>query len=250
MALRVVLVRPRSPGNIGSAARAMKNFGINELALVDPRLHRATDTPGEEPRFETESRRMAWHASDILDSSRTFAALNEAVSDCALVLATAPQPMARMRALDPEEAASALTLRSKSAPCAIIFGSESSGLTSDETALCSGVVVIPTDSAYRDLNLAQSVAVISYLCFRAERKTVGREGEPGTAPALHAFIEETAGTMLEVARRASFLKHGGAPVERELRHLLHRAGLSRREAEMFRSFWTRLLACLPPKPER
>ncbi len=248
MDLRVVLVRPRTPGNIGSAARAMKNFGIKELALVDPRLHRATDTPGEEHRFETESRRMAWHASDILDSSRTFATLKEAVSDCVLVLATAPQPVSRIRTLCPEEAASLLAQDPDGAPRAIVFGSESSGLTNDEAALCSGVVVIPTDPSYSDLNLAQSVAVVSYLCYRAKRESAGLESEPAIALASHEFVEETAETMLEVARRASFLKQGGLPAERELRHLLHRAGLSRREAEMFRSFWTRILACLPPKP--
>ncbi len=246
MPARVVLVRPRSPGNVGSVARAMKNFGMTDLCLVDPRLHRASDRQGEAPYFETESRRMAWHASDILDRGRTFRTLAAAVADCGVVLATSPQPVSRMRTLSPEEAAAMLAKRSD-APGAVVFGSESSGLTNDEAALCSGVIVIPTDPAYRDLNLAQSAAVIGYVFYRAGRETAGLESEPELALASHAFVEETAGAMTEVALRAGFLKQGGAPVGRELRHLLHRAGLSRREAELFRSFWTRILSRLPEK---
>ncbi len=243
---RVVLVRPRSPGNVGSAARALKNFGLRELVLVDPRLHRGGDRPGVESYFESESRRMAWHASDVLDASRTVADLKQAVAGCSAVFATAPQPAARMRSLSPEEAADALVAAPDAAPGALVFGSESSGLTRDELASCAGVVVIPTDPAYRDLNLAQSVAVMAFLCFRGGREAAGPDARRAASdPARHDFVEGTADALFEVAARAGFLKHGGAPVARELRHLLHRAGLSRREAELFRSLWTRLLARLP-----
>lgn len=244
---RFVLVRPRSPGNVGATARAMKNFGLRDLVLVDPRLHRAGDRPGEAPFFETESRRMAWHAADLLEASRTAATVAEAVAPCTLVYATAPQPSERLRTVAPEEAAVALASLSDGEAGALLFGSESSGLTKEELARCAGVVVIPTDPAYRDLNLAQSVAVMAYLCFRALRDAAGLDAAravPEAAP--HAFVEGTADALLAAAERAAFLRGGGAPVARELRHLLHRAGLSRRESELLRSLAARLLAALPP----
>jgi len=247
---RVVLVRPRSPGNVGSVARALKNFGMRDLVLVDPRLHRSADRPGEEPFFEAESRRMASHAADVLAESRTAPTVAEAVADCTVVFATAPQPSGRLRTLTPEEVAAALAALAEGERGALLFGSESSGLTNDELALSAGLLVIPTDPAYRDLNLAQSVAVVAYLCFRAARDRAGLDAVRSLPePAAHAFVEGTADALLEVARRSEFLKGGGPPMARELRQLLHRMGLSRREAELFRSLWTRVLAKLPGDPE-
>lgn len=242
---RFVLVRPRSPGNVGSTARAMKNFGLEELVLVDPRLHRHGDQPGQEPYFESESRRMAWHAADLLERSRHVATVNEALEGCALAFATAPQSAGRLASVTPEEAATALAALPPDAPGALLFGSESSGLTNEEAARCAGVVVIPTDPAYRDLNLAQSVAVMAYICFRARRDLQKLDGvRLPPERAAHEFVEGTADAMMEVAARTGFLSGGGGPVSRELRHWLHRTGLTRREAELLRSLWNRILASL------
>lgn len=226
----------------------MKNFGLEELVLVDPRLHRQGDQPGEEPYFETESRRMAWRAADLLERSRHVETVAEALEGCALAFATAPQPEGRFATLTPEEAAAALAALPPGAPGALLFGSEASGMTHDETARCAGVVVIPTDPAYRDLNLAQSVAVMAYCCFRARRDFQGLDDARATQePAGHEFVEGTADAMLEVAARTGFLAGGGKPVQRELRHWLHRASLTRREAELLRSLWNRILASLGDK---
>lgn len=233
--LRFVLVRPRSPGNVGAVARAMKNFGLRDLALVDPRLHRAGDEPGAEPFFERESRRMAWHAADLLDAAQVFPDLRSAVADRGRVFATAPQSCARMPALSPEEAVEALAAPSDF-PGAIVFGSESSGLTLEEMALCAGVIVIPTDPAYRDLNLAQSAVVMAYLAFRAGRTAPARK--PATAN--HAEVQRTADLLMDLARRSDFLKHGGDPVARELEILIHRTGLTPREAGLLASLFRKL----------
>ena len=233
--LRFVLVRPRSPGNVGAVARAMKNFGLSDLALVDPRLHRAGDEPGAEPFFESESRRMAWHAADLLDAAQTFPDLRSAVADRGRVFATAPQAYARMPSLSPEEAAEALAPPSDR-PGAIVFGSESSGLTLEEMALCAGVVVIPTNPAYRDLNLAQSAVIMAYLVFRAGRTAPARK----PASANHAEVERVSDLLLDLARGADFLKHGGEPVARELEILLHRTGLTPREAGLLASLFRKL----------
>lgn len=237
---RVVLVRPRSPGNVGSVARALKNFGLADLVLVDPRLHRAGDTGSEEPYFERESRRMAWGASDLLERARTCATLAEAVAGCGLVLATAPRAYSGVPGLTPEEGAERLS-QDAGHPSALLFGSESSGLTLDEISACSGVVVIPTDPAYRDLNLAQSAVLMAYLIFRASAH--GRP--PGRhEPAPHEEVDSVALAWLDLARDAGFLKHAGAPVGRELRAILHRMGLSRRETGLLKSLGRRLRARL------
>lgn len=235
--LRFVLVRPRSPGNVGAVARAMKNFGFSDLALVDPRLHRARDEAGAEPFFESESRRMAWHASDLLEAARFFPDLRSAVAECGRVLATAPQACARMPALSPEHAVEVLTGPSDR-PGAIVFGSESSGLTLEEMALCAGVIVIPTDPAYRDLNLAQSVVVMAYLLFRAGRVPSARK----SSAAGHAEVQRVADLLLDLARSSDFLKQGGEPVAHELEVFLHRAALSPREAGLLSSLFRKLRA--------
>lgn len=233
--LRFVLVRPRSPGNVGAVARAMKNFGFSDLALVDPRLHRARDEEGAEPFFESESRRMAWHAADLLEAARFFPDLRSAVLDCGHVFATAPQAVARMPALSPEGSAELLAGPSDR-PGAIVFGSESSGLTLEEMALCAGVVVIPTDPAYRDLNLAQSVVVMAYLTFRAGWTSPARK----PAMAEHAEVQRAADLLMDLARGTDFLKQGGEPVARELEAFLHRSALTPREAGLLSSLFRKL----------
>lgn len=238
--LRFVLVRSRSPGNVGSVARAMKNFGFRDLVLVDPRLHRHGDSPGALPFFETESRRMAWDAADVLEGARLAPDLSGAVSGCGLVLATAPRGSGRHRNLSPEEAADEVTGHPVPPP-ALLFGSESSGLTSEELSRCSGVVVIPTAPDYRDLNLAQSAALMAYLIYRARENPPAPSRPEGAA---HGQVDAAAEAFLEVARRAEFLHTGQEPVALELRALFHRAGLSKRESEFLRSLARRIGASL------
>ena len=237
--VRFVLVRPRSPGNVGAVARAMKNFGFSDLALVDPRLHRAGDEPGAEPFFERESRRMAWHAADVLDAAQTFPDLRSALAPCGPAFATAPQAYARFPALAPEEVAEGLAAEAGTRPGAIVFGSESSGLTLDEMALCAGVAVIPTDPGYRDLNLAQSAVLMAYLAFRVH----GHDG-PMRKPAAasHLDVQRAADLLMDLARTSGFLKHGGEPSGREIQVLLHRARLTAREAGLLSSLFRKLKA--------
>lgn len=218
----------------------MKNFGFRDLVLVDPRLHRRRDSPGAPPFFETESRRMAWDAADVLEGARTEPDVLSAVSDCGVVLATAPRGYDRLRNLSPEEAADELAGRPRLAS-ALLFGSESSGLTLEELARCSGVVVIPTAPEYRDLNLAQSAVLLAYLVFRRD---VGPEPPAKPDEASHQEVEAASSALLEVARSAGFLKSGQEPVARELRALLHHAGLSKRESELVRSLVRRVRARL------
>ncbi|GLS82923.1 tRNA (cytosine(32)/uridine(32)-2'-O)-methyltransferase TrmJ [Paraferrimonas haliotis] len=150
--VKVVLVGTTHPGNIGSAARAMKTMGLSQLVLVAP-----------EAEVDKEAVALAAGASDILNQARTVSTLEEAIDDCQLVLATS----ARIRGLDwpmlaPREAGEKLIAEAHSAPVAIVFGRERSGLTNTELQLANFHVAIPANSEYSSLNLAQAVQILSY----------------------------------------------------------------------------------------
>jgi tRNA (cytidine32/uridine32-2'-O)-methyltransferase len=214
----------------------MKNFGFSDLVLVDPRLHRAGDRVGVEPAFEREARQMAWGAADVFDGARRVDTLSEALFDCGLVLGTAPQPVDRVRSLLPEEAVDLLAAQPCPAP-ALVFGSESSGLTSVESSCLAGVVVIPTDPGYRDLNLAMSVLVMAYLL---HRRTLPSPEVQELTRASHAEVEAVADGMVGLGLRSEFLQGPEIPVARELRSMLHRTGLTSRETGLLRSLWRRI----------
>jgi tRNA C32,U32 (ribose-2'-O)-methylase TrmJ len=119
-----------------------------------------------------------------------------------------------------------------------VFGSESSGLTTDELARCAGVVVIPTDPAYRDLNVAQSVVLMAYLTFRALRSPRAPYAAESASQSSREGLAEVLDT---VAREAGFLKAGSGPVALELRQMVHRLGLTRRDTEILRALLRRAL---------
>ncbi len=148
----IILVRPQLGENIGKAARAMRNFGLDELRLVAPRD--GWPNPAAGP--------AAAGADDVLAGARVFETVADAISDLELVLATT----ARMRelpkpALDPEEAI-AQCRAAAPARAGILFGPERSGLDNDDVALADALVTIPTDPGFSSLNLAQAVLVLAY----------------------------------------------------------------------------------------
>ncbi len=143
--LRVVLVRPQQPGNIGVAARALANHGISELVLVDP--------PGFDPE---RARWMAPNAHDILDSARFTATVEEAVEGAVVVIGTS----GRLRRWDwPLLTPTQLAVQLDTRPTAILFGPEDAGLSNADLARCHAIVSIPT-AEHRSLNLGQAVTVI------------------------------------------------------------------------------------------
>jgi tRNA/rRNA methyltransferase len=152
---RVVLVRPHYPGNLGAVARVMCNFGLDQLALV---------TPYADPRSE-EARRLSTHGEHILDSATISSSLDEAVADCAVVVATSSNVDGVYRTHNygrPDEVLPSLVAALSDAPCALVFGPEPSGLTNAEVARCHGLIRILTDSKYPSLNLSHAVAVCLY----------------------------------------------------------------------------------------
>ena len=150
--IRVVLVNTSHPGNIGGAARAMKNMGLSRLVLVEPR---------DFPSPEAEAR--ASGASDVLESAQVVATLEEALVGCTVVLGTS----ARDRSLpwplvDPRECGEKVIAEAgQGKEIALVFGREHAGLTNDELQRCHFHVHIPSSPDFSSLNLAAAVQVLS-----------------------------------------------------------------------------------------
>jgi TrmH family RNA methyltransferase len=244
--IRVVLVRPLQAGNVGAVARAMKNFGLSDLAVVAPR---ALDID--------RARWMAPGAEDVLDQARYVADLGDAVADCHLVAATT----ARRRhdpapAVDgPGFAARALDEPGRVAVC---FGPEDHGLDTREIARAHVLVHLST-SAHASINVAQAVLLVASdlfreACTRGHQSPVrgtGRRGGParGAAPAPSAehrsapagAVEPLVAEWMESLALANyFTGHDPLLVEATVRRILQRAGLDAGEIPILRGMLRRM----------
>ncbi|MFT6275930.1 MAG: tRNA (cytidine32/uridine32-2'-O)-methyltransferase [Halioglobus sp.] len=150
--IRIVLVNTSHPGNIGAAARAMKNMGLERLYLVAPRQF-----PDEQANWRAVS------AADVVDGAVITDTLEEAIADCHYVVGTSargrsiPWPLS-----DPRQCAQRVDLSSEKGEVAVVFGREDRGLTNDELKLCNLHLNIPTSESYSSLNLAMAVQVVCY----------------------------------------------------------------------------------------
>jgi tRNA (cytidine32/uridine32-2'-O)-methyltransferase len=150
--IRIVLVNTSHPGNIGGVARAMKNMGLSQLYLVEPRQY-----PDEQAQWRAVS------AADVLENAVVTSTLAEAIGDCQFVVGTSarerriPWPM-----LDPRQCAERVAEVSSTAQVAILFGREDRGLTNEELKVCNLHLSIPTAAAYSSLNLAMAVQIVCY----------------------------------------------------------------------------------------
>jgi len=158
--IRIVLVNTHHPGNIGSAARAMKNMGLTRLYLVSPK---------DFPSFEASQ--LASSATDVLKNAVVVDSLAEALQGCSLVCGTT----ARLRSVkwpqvDARECGQLIHTESEQHEVALVFGRERSGLSNDELELCQTLVNIPTAEAYSSLNLGQAVQVLSYEILMASQQ--------------------------------------------------------------------------------
>ena len=155
-AVRIVLVEPQVPGNIGAAARAMKNMELRRLALVKPWFH---DHP--------QSRYMAHGSEDILEGAEVFENLGEAVSDSVLVVGTSRRKRHNTPCMDPKQAAAVILDNAHAGPVSILFGREDKGLANEELKWCQILTAIPSSKAQPSLNLSQAVMVMAYELFSA-----------------------------------------------------------------------------------
>ncbi len=167
--VRVVLVRPETPANVGACARVVRNTGCAGLDLV---------APGD---FRTvECWRTAWGAHEVLEEARVFPDLARALAGASLAVAlTRRRPATPVE--DVRDAAAAIAGLGRDARAALVFGPETNGLTNDEIALCGRAATIPADPAQPSFNLSHAVAIAAYEVRRAKR----RGAAPARAQATH-----------------------------------------------------------------
>lgn len=219
MKIRVVLVEPEHDGNIGLIARAMKNFGYNDLWLVNPKA-----------RLGLEATMMASHARDLLAEAKVVQDLEDALKHCDYAVATTAI-VGRSRSnlgrtpLSLREFAERTT--GLGGRAAILFGRESKGLTNTEITRCDLVVTIPTSSDYRTLNIAAAVSITLHE-FQVARTRESAQFERASKEArerlLDAF-EELSGEVRLPAHRIPL-------VRRALANVISRGLISKREASL------------------
>jgi tRNA/rRNA methyltransferase len=273
-AIRIVLVEPAGPLNVGSIARVMKNFDLHQLVLVNPQC----DPLGEE------ARQMAVHGLDILEAAQQVPSLTEALAGCQRAIATTARPRDFDAPLELPETALPWLLPPPNTPVnttgsgqtgawqtALLFGPEERGLSNVELNCAQRFVCIPSSATYPSLNLAQSVAVCAYVLSRSaadiqaqsQNQSQGESGfalrsQPSAPPISsqpEASLENLAGFSQHL--EALLLKigylypHTATSRMEKFRRLLNRTGLSEAELALLRGVlrqmeWALNQPTLPP----
>lgn len=220
-ALRVVLVAPRNPLNIGAAARAMSNFGFSDLRLVNP-YHVAF-----------EEARSAVGAKRLLKAARQYETVAEAVAECALVVGTTSighrlleHPLRRL-----ESGGKQIARRLTKAPVALLFGSEKFGLSKDDMSHCHWLMRIPTREGHGSMNLGQAVALCLY---EIARDPVAARSKPEPKQeARAADLERLTDLLTEVLDHSGYVHdRTGESTQLKIRRLVRRLNPNARDAEI------------------
>lgn len=219
--LRVVLHQTQGPDNLGAVARLAANFGVADLVLSDPQLQEMDG-----------ARRMAVHASHVLESARIVPTLPEALEDVVLAVGTTSRQNLRgMPTLSPEEAVALLARNAQRGKVALVLGGEKRGMSDEDLSHCQQALVIPTRPEQPSMNLAQAAAVLMYLCAREQVETPAQAVAEGAPLQL---VQALQSRMRQVLLDSDFLnRQGPDAVLSEMIHSLTRAALSKREVELW-----------------
>jgi TrmH family RNA methyltransferase len=220
--LRVVMVAPRNPLNIGAAARAMSNFGCLDLRLVNP--------------YEIAFReaKSAVKAHKVLEDAREYPTLGEAVADCALVVGTTSighrvpeHPLRRL-----ELGGRLIARKLATAPVALLFGSEKFGLSNDDMSHCNWLMRIPTREEHGSMNLGQAVAVCLY---EIVRNPAAAKVKPSVRRAVAAgALERMTATLKEILEHSGYMhERVEGSSELKLRRMIRRMNLDARDAQVW-----------------
>ena len=225
----VILVEPQMGENIGAAARAMLNFGLSGLRIVNPRYGWPNPAAGA----------MAAGASTVIDNARVFATVEDAIADCHYVLATT----ARKRELhlpvhEPAEAAAEFHPRiAAGESCALLFGPERSGLATEHVSLCQGIFTIPVNPGFPSINLGAAVLLAAYEWSKLAGKAAGFDSRldqatPATQGDVEGFVDhvfaalEPTGYFHPPEKREA--------LQRNIRTVLTRVSFSQNEIHLLR----------------
>lgn len=218
--VRVIMVRPRGSGNIGSVARAMKNVGAKELAIV-----------GTARTQSFWAKAMAVHGRDILADAKCYATIREAIADCTLVVGTTCRPgLYRSHSQSPREVTPAMVAAAENGKVALLFGPEDHGLSNKDLEHCQLLITIPTHPEYQSLNVAQAAVICLYELYIAS-----------LTPAAEAGIQRAEAEQIERLfdiMRNSLLKIGFLDSENPehmllaFRRIFGRAGLEDKDVRI------------------
>lgn len=228
--IRIVLVQTSHPGNIGATARAMKNMGLSDLALVQPKIF---------PSAQATSR--ASGADNILATASVYSTLESALEPCELVLGAS----ARIRHLGwsevgPKRGCELLIAAAKTARVALVFGRENSGLTNEELELCHHLLHIPTNPDFSSLNVASAVQVLSYEIYLAVMgeqliESPKMEDRPSTSQEFEGFFNH----LLKTLEKTDFLQlYKTKRLQQRIRRIFYRSELNRTEVNILRGILT------------
>ncbi|USD65785.1 tRNA (cytosine(32)/uridine(32)-2'-O)-methyltransferase TrmJ [Vibrio sp. SCSIO 43136] len=229
--VKVVLVGTSHPGNIGSAARAMKVMGLTQMVLVDPQCE-----------VDETALAMAAGAGDIAQNAQVVSTLNDAVADCGLVVGSS----ARSRTLEwpmlePRECGEKFAQEAQQHPVALVFGRERTGLTNEELQTCHYHVCIPANPEYSSLNLAMAVQTISYeirmahLALEQSKHPIAEQEEYPRHKELELFYQHLEKVMVQT----QFIEQdGNSQVMNKVKRLFSRARPEKQELNILRGVLT------------
>ncbi|HEY9674506.1 MAG TPA: RNA methyltransferase [Waterburya sp.] len=229
--LRIILVEPAGPLNIGSVARVMKNMGLHQLVLVNPQC----DPLG------TQARQMAVHGGDILEAAQQVPTLPDALTGCQRAIATTARTRTLATPLEPPKTALPWLLEA-GVTSALIFGPEDRGLSNVELNYAQRFVCIPSSREYPSLNLAQSVAICCYELYQSTQThgiadrhessaLTNHLGELAPLEAMEGYYNHLEAVLLKIGY---LYPHTALARMEKFRRLLHRAAPTTEEVTMLR----------------
>ena len=225
--IRIVLINTYHPGNIGAAARAMKNMGLSQLYLVDPRVF---------PDEEADAR--AAGAKELLDSAVVVSTMDEAIADCQLVIGTSARNRTfDLPIFDAHDCAKKVVGEAVHGKVAIVFGRETMGLHNSELQKCNFHVYIPANPEYPVLNVSAAIQLVCYEIWQAHEKNdyVDQEQPYPLIRDIELFYEHLESAL----RKTRFIipQHEGKVMEK-LRRYFNRSRPERTELNMLRGILT------------
>ncbi|MGH8139978.1 MAG: RNA methyltransferase [Steroidobacteraceae bacterium] len=227
--IRIVLVEPSHPGNVGAVARAMKNMAFEDLVLVRPKLF---------PHSEATAR--ASGAGDVLARARVVDSVAESLAGCGFVAATTSRDRDQnFRIADVREAAARIVSEAHRAPAAVLFGAERTGLTNEDLEAAHILIRIPANGAYASLNLAMAVQLVTYELFRAQGAKV--VPLPSSVPLANPDeMDKLYIHLAEVLEEIDFRDRtqSGTNLMARIRRFLQRAELDQNEVNILRGMLT------------
>jgi tRNA/rRNA methyltransferase len=234
-AVRIVLVEPAGPLNVGAIARVMKNMGLQHLVLVNPHC---------DP-LSLEAQQMAVHAFDILQAAQVVEALPAALQGCTRAIATTARPRNLDIQLEQPQEVLPWLISAPEQSTALVFGPESRGLSNEEMYYAQRFLRIPSSPAYPSLNLAQAVAICCYELWKYsqweanhnhdERRAIA--ADYASVEALEGFYQQLEAALLKIGY---LYPHTATSRMEKFRQLFNRAQLDNTEVAMLRGILTQM----------